>query len=165
MPIENDIEQLAADLMPNYTFFFASTFNFNQIIHNSEPSDFPVMVLFNDLNEQVTIGSNANALTATNIMIGFYDPSMWDDDDETKNDIIQLAKFDCKRFFGALWRNNAVKENAPVFDIDVVQTVTSGPITGVIGTAKWKYQEIIPLCLTEAGGIGSMQIGSTFVVS
>lgn len=151
MSLVSDITTICNTLYPNSSFILASQFKANVEVFDLENSNFPVIILDNELSTDEEIQPNAHILSRNKIVMTFLNKDDFDTTDAQSEAIVEVMRLYARRVFVNIYKLSKIrlkKGTLQKFKLTPVFKVSNSILSGVIGVMEASEDLTVNWCLT-----------------
>ena len=148
MALQDKIETIVNTLYPTATFFFSSDFRAEDDGYSLSESEYPLIILDNELAKVNTIKENANVLSKVKISMKFLNVDKWDSTDESSDVVVQAMEVIANAVYLNIYQLNEIRKDGsdPSYRILPLIRSSSAILSGVAAVAEWNENLILRWC-------------------
>lgn len=151
MSLVSDITSICNTLYPTASFILASQLKSNLEAYSLETSEFPLIILDNELPSDEEIQENAHILANHKIVLTFLQKDEFDATDVNSETIVEQMRGYARRVFVNLYKLSKIRLKTGKlqrYKLTPVFKVSNSILTGVIGTIELSEDIIVNWCST-----------------
>lgn len=146
MSIQSDIQSIITTLYPDATYMLASRFRYSVESQEIENTEFPLIVLNNELTTDKEIQENRNTLSKYRIQLTVLKKDDEFNNDEETDAIRQQCEDILDRIMMNIYDLDAIRvRNGQDLKYRVIPIIKATPniLSGVAGIADWDFNQVI----------------------